>query len=346
MKPEELLQQHDLDALLVTTPENVRYLSGFSAPQDARVILTQEGALLLTDGRYTVQAREESRIPYRILGRHELLEALKELLKGRVGFEAAHLPYAQYERYKATIPAEWVPTHGLIETLRLRKTPEEIEKIRAAAALTDQAFTHILPQIRPGVREIEIALELERFLRTHGAEDTAFEIIVASGPRSAMPHGTASPRTIQSGELVTLDFGARVDGYHSDMTRTLAVGPIPDELRRIYDAVLAAQEAALQAVAPGRAARELDRIAREVLAQHGYAEYFTHSLGHGVGLAVHEGPALWRESEDVLESGMILTIEPGVYIPDVGGCRIEDLVLVTADGFEVLSQTPKHLIQV
>ena len=155
MKPEELLQQHDLDALLVTTPENVRYLSGFSAPQDARVILTQEGALLLTDGRYTVQAREESRIPYQILGRHELLEALKTHLKGRVGFEAAHLPYAAYERYKTAIPAEWVPTHGLIETLRLRKTPEEIEKIRAAAALADQAFEHILPQIQPGVREID-----------------------------------------------------------------------------------------------------------------------------------------------------------------------------------------------
>jgi Xaa-Pro aminopeptidase len=336
-----MLEDAGLDALLITQPENVRYLSGFTSPEDGWVAVWREGATLVTDPRYTVQAQQESRIPHRIVPREQSAEVTAELLRGRVGFEANHLAFGKLETLREQVPAEWVPTRDLVEKLRLKKTPEELEHVRAAARLADEGYEHILPFLKPGVSELDIALELEFFLRRRGSEGVAFEVIVASGERSAMPHGTASARKLRPGELVTLDFGAVVGGYHSDLTRTLALGEVSRELRDIYDAVLEAQQAALEAVRPGRTGQGLDAIARQVLSERGYGEYFAHGLGHGVGLAVHEGPRLSKISEDVLEAGMVLTIEPGVYIPGVGGCRIEDLVLVTETGYEVLSHSPK-----
>ncbi len=338
-EPQTLLEPLELDALYVTRPENVRYLSGFPHPEDAQVLVTGEGALLLTDPRYP-EAERESRIPARILKREER-EAFWRELRGRVGFEAEHLPYAALERLRELAPVEWVPTKGVVERLRLRKTPEEVERIRRAQALAEEALRHVLPLLQPGVEEREIAIELEFFLKKRGAEGVAFPPIVASGERGALPHAGASGKRLQAGELVTLDLGAKVEGYHSDMTRTLALGKVEGELRRAFQAVEEALEAALSAFSPGKAAKEVDALAREVLRGYGLDRYFVHSLGHGVGLAVHEGPGLSPYTEEVLEPGMVITVEPGVYLPGVGGVRLEELVLLTEEGPELLSRFPR-----
>ncbi len=339
LAPKDLLEPLALDALLVTRPENVRYLSGFPHPEDAQVLVTGEGAFLLTDPRYP-EAEGESQIPAKVLRREER-EELYRRLSGRVGFEAEHLPYAALERLREASPAEWVPTRGVVERLRLRKTSGEVERIRKAQALAEEALAHVLPLLKPGVEEREVALEIEFFLKRRGAEGVAFPPIVASGERGALPHARASEKRLREGELVTLDLGARVEGYHSDMTRTFALGRVDGEWRRVFQAVLEALEAALSALAPGKSAKEVDALARQVLQGHGLDRYFVHSLGHGVGLAVHEGPGLSPYAEDVLEPGMVVTVEPGVYLPGLGGVRIEELVLLTEDGVELLSRFPR-----
>ncbi|MDL2344698.1 Xaa-Pro peptidase family protein [Deinococcus sp. MIMF12] len=337
--------QAGVDALWVSDPANVRAVSGFSSGKDGKVLVTPEGAVLYTDGRYTVQAGEESRIEQHIARPPETYQDAAERVRGaRVGFEAEHLTVAGLEALREHWgEADLVPTRGLVERLRLLKTPEEVEAIREAQALADRVFAGVRPMIRAGVRELDVALELETGLRRAGAE-VGFNVIVASGPRGAMPHGVASERVIEEGDLVTVDFGARVRGYHSDMTRTVAVGRPSDEMRRVYGAVLEAEEAAVAAVKPGVRAADLDALARGILERHGLAEAFAHSLGHGVGLNIHEGPGLRAASEDVLAPGMVITVEPGAYLPGVGGVRIEDLVLVTQDGYEVLSHTPREAL--
>jgi len=341
----EKLSSLGADALLVTHPANVRYLSGFSSPEDARVLVTQEAATLLTDGRYIAQAGEESRLSVEVL-EGTWTEKLGERLNGhRVAVEAEHLTLATFEELKEKLGREPTPTKGLVSELRLVKSPQEIETLRQAAHLTDRAFEHILGFLRAGRTEVEVALELERFLRVEGAEGTSFETIVASGVRSAMPHGVASSKVIARGELVTLDFGAKLDGYHADMTRTLAVGEVRDEQRRMYEAVLEAQLAALEALAPGRDGQDVDAQAREVLRREGLEEHFTHGLGHGVGLEVHEGPRLRKGVSQTLEPGMAVTVEPGVYIPGEAGMRIEDLTVITETGYERLSGSPKACLQ-
>ncbi|MCP2013501.1 Xaa-Pro aminopeptidase/Xaa-Pro dipeptidase [Deinococcus sp. HSC-46F16] len=336
------MRQAGVDALWVSDPANVRAVSGFSSGKDGKVLVTGDGAVLYTDGRYTVQAQEESRIEQHIARPPETYQDAAERVRGgRVGFEAEHLTVAGLEALREHWEAELVPTRGLVEGVRLIKTPEEVEAIREAQALADRVFGEVRPMIRAGVRELDVALELETGLRRAGAE-VGFDVIVASGPRGAMPHGVASERVIEDGDLVTIDFGARVRGYHSDMTRTVAVGRPSEEMRRVYEAVLEAEEAAVAAVRPGVRAADLDALARGILERHGLSEAFAHSLGHGVGLNIHEGPGLRGTSEDVLEPGMVITVEPGAYLPGVGGVRIEDLVLVTEGGYEVLSHTPKE----
>jgi Xaa-Pro aminopeptidase len=343
-EPQALLEPLELDALYITRPENVRYLTGFPHPEDAQVLITPEGAFLLTDPRYP-EAERESRIPARVLKREER-EALFQDLRGRVGFEAEHLPYAALERLRELSPAEWVPTKGVIERLRLKKSPEEVARIRQAQALAERALERALALLRPGVEEREVALEIEFFLRKEGAEGVAFPPIVASGARGALPHARASEKRLEPGELITLDLGAKVAGYHSDMTRTVALGKPSPEMRRVYEAVQEALEVALQGLKPGRTGKEVDALAREALGRHGLDRYFVHSLGHGVGLAVHEGPGLSPYTEEVLEPGMVVTVEPGVYLPGVGGVRIEELVLITEDGIELLSRFPRGYLEV
>ena len=341
-RAQEALREAGLDALWISSPPNVRYLSGFSDPADGKVLLSADQATLLTDARYSVQVADEVALPIVIARSPETLRRAAESVAGlRVGFEAAHLSVAALGELQEHWRAELVPTQGLIEGLRLVKDAREIAAIRRAQAVADAAYLEVLPQIVPGARETDIALALELAMRRGGADSAAFSITAASGPRGARPHGGASERVMQSGELITLDFGAIVDGYHSDMTRTLALGEVGDELRRLYSAVLEAEETALAAVRPGARTADLDAIARGVLERHHLAEYFTHSLGHGVGLEIHEEPGLRATSEEVLTAGMVITIEPGVYLPGVGGVRIEDLVLVTENGYEVLSGSEK-----
>ncbi|MEJ2357016.1 MAG: Xaa-Pro peptidase family protein [Deinococcales bacterium] len=332
------------EALLVTAPANVRYLSGFTSPEDGTVIVTEERAALLTDGRYTAQAGEESRLEVVITPNWE--EHLSEVVGGRrLAVESEHLSLQRFRRIRERLGSEPLATEGFLASFRLIKSDDEIAKLREAARITDEAFEKVVPMMRPGVREIEVALELERHMRLAGAGGSGFHIIVASGTRSAMPHGVASNKAIEAGDLVTIDFGAVYQGYHADMTRAVAVGAIQPELRRLFDAVLEAQEAALAAVAPGRSGREIDAVARDLLAQHDLADAFSHSLGHGTGLEIHEGPRLSTRSDDLLAPGMSVTIEPGVYLPGFGGVRIEDLAVVTEDGYEVLSRSPKAFRQ-
>ena len=334
------LAEREVAALLVTRPANVRWLSGFTAPEDARVLVTADDAWLFTDGRYTAQAAETSVLPA-VIDRSWRTEVAARLPSGALAVEAEHLTLAGAAALAKATDREPVRTDGLIAHLRRRKDATEIDAIRRAAELTDRAYAHVLTHLAPGVREVDLALEIERFVRSEGGDGMAFDVIVASGVRSAMPHGVASPKVVEAGDLVTFDLGARVDGYCADMTRTVGVGDVAPAHRALFGAVLEAQEAAVAAVAPGATAHEVDAVARTVLARHGQGDAFVHSLGHGVGLEIHEGPGLAPRADDVLEPGMVVTVEPGAYHPGDAGVRIEDLVVVTDAGAEVLSRSPK-----
>lgn len=344
----ERLAELGAEAVLLSAPADVRWASGFTTPADGRVLLTRDDALLLTDDRYTAQAAEESALAVRIVGAAARLEAIADLVGGAsLAVQADHLAWQAVRELSQRLGREPLPVTDLTRSLRIVKTPDEIDRLREAARLTDAAFDHVVAgPLRAGAREVEVALEIERFIRSHGGEAVSFEIIVAGGHRSAMPHGVASERVLERGDLVTLDFGARVDGYHADMTRAVAIGPVAEPLRSWYYAVLAAQRAAVDAIRPGLSGVDADRIAREHLDRAGLAARFAHSLGHGVGLQIHEGPSLSTRSSDVLAPGMVVTVEPGVYEPGVGGLRIEDLLLVTDEGHELLSHSPKDYLEV
>lgn len=334
-----------LDALLVTHPANVRWLSDFTAPDDARVLLTSDDAVLMTDGRYVAQAGEESGLRA-TFDRDWQAIAVDAIGVGRCGLEADHVTLDLAAQLTTKLGRPWTETKGLVQAARRVKDASEIATIRRAAALTDQAFQHGLAQVRAGVREIDVSLAITTYVRRHGGDGMAFETIVASGIRSAMPHGTASSKVIERGDLVTIDMGAKVDGYCADMTRTFGVGAVSDSHRSLFEAVLEAQEAAMLAVGPGVPTADVDRLARSILDRHGLGEAFSHSLGHGVGLYIHEGPGLSHRSDEVLTPGDVVTIEPGAYHPGDAGVRIEDLVHVTQDGTEVLSSTPKTWLEV
>jgi Xaa-Pro aminopeptidase len=339
--------QAGADAFLATRPASVRYLSNFSSPEDGRVLVASEAAWLVTDGRYAVQAEQESWLGVHLT--REWIDWVAETLPAdaRLAVEADHLTMAQHETLRTALGRDPAATVGLVARSRAVKDTEELTLVRRAARITDDAFALVVERdLRAGVREIDVAMALERAMRDAGADAAGFEIIVASGPRSAMPHGVASTRVIEAGDLVTMDFGARVAGYHADMTRAVAVGPVSQRLRELFDAVLAAEETAVAAIRPGLSGVEADSLARARLEAAGLEGYFAHSLGHGVGLEIHEAPRLAARSEDVLAPGMVVTVEPGVYLPGVGGVRIEDLVLVTDDGHEVLSRSPRGFRQV
>lgn len=336
----ERMRSAGADALLVTNPPNVRYLSAFSSPEDGAVLLTYDAVTLYTDARYTTQAGQEVVIPVEIVP--SIDEAVADKLAGRrLAVEGEHMTLGRNRAIARRLGSEPVAVDGLFTALRTVKSEREIAALQEAARVTDAAFSAALAMMGPGVREVEVALCLESAMRLAGAEGSAFGIIVASGVRGAMPHGAASQKELAAGELVTLDFGAVVDGYHADMTRTVAIGAVGAEERRLFDAVLEAQEASLAALAPGRTGREIDAVARAALARHGLEEYFTHSLGHGTGLVIHEEPRLSKKSDTVLQPGMVVTVEPGVYLPGFTGLRIEDLAVITDDGHDVLSKSPK-----
>lgn len=345
----QLMAASGLDGVLAYSAENRRYLSGFTG-STGYVAIGRGGASFITDFRYKEQAAKQCANYDIIIQSNNLSETLAQVLVKnnikRLGIEEDFMTVAFYEEIRKAMPGiQLIPASGIFAKLRIRKEPIEVENIRKAAAIADEAFRHMLDYIRPGLREDEAALELEYFMKKKGASGTSFESIVASGVRSSLPHGTATEKTIENGEFLTLDFGCVYNGYCSDMTRTVFIGKATDKHRKIYDIVLRAQLEALKAIKPGVTGRSVDSTAREIIKKEGYGEYFGHGLGHGVGLAIHEEPRLSLLGETILEPGMVVTDEPGIYIPDFGGVRIEDLVLVTENGAEVLSRSPKELIE-
>lgn len=356
----ELMGEAGCEALLVSNRSNVRYLSGFSGSA-GMVLVRPDDTVLVTDGRYAAQAEREvaaSGAPVRVaaLWASQQLDLLGELVKGvgRVGVEADHVSWAAATAWSEgwAKDVELVATSGVVEGLREGKDAGEIARVAAAAAVADAALAAVAPMLAgrtpggPGhLTEVELAVALDSEMRRLGAEGPAFETIVASGPNGAEPHHHPAARKIEPGDLVTVDFGARVDGYCSDMTRTVVAGeaaPAP-ELRRVAAVVLASQDAGLSAVRAGVAAVEVDRACREVIEAAGFGELFVHRTGHGVGLDVHEPPWLGGPSEDILSCGQVVTVEPGVYVPGLGGARTEDTVVVTEAGCEILTKTPKEV---
>lgn len=346
-KLREVLTERELDAILITQSENRRYLSGFTGSAGV-LLISQDQAIIATDFRYYEQVTKQ--VPNFQLAKVEakLVDILPEIVAKvgakKVGFESAHLAFDQHkELAEAAEGFELVLTKDIVEDLRAIKDEDELDRIRKAVALADEAFAHIVDFVHPGVTEREVAWELEAFMRTHGAEKVAFDLIVASGPNGAMPHATASEQKIKAGEPIVMDLGCIVEGYNSDMTRTICLSQPDEKFREVYDLVLSAQLAAEEAIRPGMTAKEADGIAREIIEEAGYGEQFGHGLGHGVGLAVHEKPTLGKISEDVLEPGMVFTIEPGIYIQGWGGVRIEDMVVLGEEGLEVLTRATKKI---
>lgn len=348
------LTSEGIDAALITQTANMRYLTGFDGLFDdsinAAVVITAQAARLYTDSRY-IEAAESvaAGTPWVLRLQKESLyiELCLELREAGVTSLAmeSSTPYGRFKFISEQFGGRVLVVDQWVEELRVVKEAAEIEAIQRAAVLGDAAFEHILGVVRPGMREVDIALALEVYLRSNGSEGVAFEPIVASGPYSSKPHASVTDRVVAEGDLLKMDFGARVDGYCSDLTRTIVVGTASDEQRRMYEAVREANEASIAVVKAGARAAAVDAVARDSLGRHGYAERFGHGLGHGVGLAVHESPSLGPRSRDILRAGTVVTIEPGVYVPGFGGVRIEDLVAVEDGGCRLLSRAPKHLIE-
>ena len=349
-----LLDDLGLDAILLSRSANKRYYSGFRL-SDAEgptsgwagtLLVTRDATLILADSRYTEQARQEApgweliatTGPMRV----DLPPVLLEREIAALGIEAAVVSHADWAALAEA--ATGVELHAIddeLVPLRIRKSPAEIEAIGRACALTDACFGHLVEWIRPGMAEREVAWELEGFFRANGAEGLAFDTIVLAGPRAAMPHGRPSDATVDPGNVLLIDFGCIVDGYRSDMTRTLFVGDVPDEIRRLHAAVREAQKAAIDALRPGIDGREVDAIARRRI-EEDEVEPYGHGLGHGIGLETHEAPALRRSVASTLEPGMVFSVEPGIYLPGVTGIRIEDIVALEASGPRLLTTSPRE----
>jgi Xaa-Pro aminopeptidase len=344
------LAERELDLLLVTNLTNVRYLTGFTG-SNGMAVLGRDVRRFVTDFRYVEQAAKQVPDFDREQGPQDFVTALADgWPEGpvRLGFEDDHVTVKAHARLREVVPdrIELVRAGGLVEAERAVKEPDEVAAIRAAAVLVDEVYGWLREWGIVGRTEREVGLALEHEMRRRGAEDPSFPSIVASGERSALPHAVRTDAPIPRDTLVTLDLGARLDGYCSDCTRTWATGELPDDLAEAYELVQRAQAAALGAVRPGPEGRELDAVARAMIAAAGHGEHFGHGLGHGVGMEVHEAPRLSRTGTDPLVAGNVVTVEPGVYLPGRGGVRIEDLVVVTEGGRDVLSATTKDLVVV
>ncbi|MDX8291109.1 Xaa-Pro peptidase family protein [Metabacillus indicus] len=342
------LKELDVDGLLIASDYNRRYMTGFTGSSGVALV-SLSGAVFITDFRYTEQAAKQVE-GYEIVQHKgpildEVAAQAEKLSIKRLGFEQDHLSFAAYSSYASKLKGiEFVPVSEAVEKLRLIKSAAEIKILKEAAEIADAAFKHILTVVQPGMKEIEVSNELEFFMRKQGAVSSSFDIIVASGHRSALPHGVASEKEIEKGDFVTFDFGAYYKGYCSDITRTIAVGNPSDELKKIYSIVLEAQLRGMNGIKAGMTGKEADALTRDYISENGYGEYFGHSTGHGLGMEVHESPSLSAKSETVLEPGMIVTVEPGIYVPKLGGVRIEDDTVVKEDGNESLTHSPKELI--
>jgi Xaa-Pro dipeptidase len=339
----------DVDALLISTLANVRYLTGFTG-SSATVLVGPADSVFFTDGRYDEQSRHEVPDLPRVASMEDPAGAILDHARGlgvrRLGFERHTVTVAQLERWEDRL--EGIQLTGVgeeVERLRWVKDAEELALLRSAQDATDGAFEDILEALVVGITERQTAAQLELAMARHGADATSFDVIVAFGEHAAEPHHHPCHRALAEGDVIKMDFGALVAGYHTDMTRTVAFGEPVAELRKVHDVVAAAQQAGIDALRPGVLAADVDRAARSVIEDAGYGDRFTHGLGHGVGLDIHEGPSLRREGDDVVPAGAVVTVEPGVYLPGLGGVRIEDAVAVSEDGPEPLGVSTRELIE-
>jgi len=348
-KLRQKLAEKEIDGIFVSQPENRRYLSGFDGSA-GYLFITAQNTVLATDFRYIEQAKMQAP-DYQIFQITSNIsnwfpQLVAELNPSRLGFEVGHVTFALYRQLsdilkKTQSRLQLVPVDDLIESLRVIKEPEEIQLINKAVEIGDKTFEYIKDTVHIGMTEKEVAWEIEKFMRENGSQSIAFDVIVASGPNSALPHAKPSQRQINPGEPIVMDLGARFGGYGSDLTRTICLGTPDDTFNKVYDTVLGAQLAALAIIKGGMSGDEADSLARTVIEEAGYGEAFGHSLGHGVGLAPHEQPRLGQNSTEVLTSGMVFSVEPGIYLPGWGGVRIEDLVVMENGEIRVLSKAPK-----
>lgn len=346
----ETFEKNKIDALLITQLDNVKYISGFSG-STAVVVVTTDRAVILVDPRYTLQAAKEAegleiREYFGIAQTEAAAGLLDDLAPERVGFEADHLTVSQHQRLKKAVtkPIKLVPTTDIVSSLRLVKDADEIKRIKKAVKIADDCFTHILGYLKPGIRERDIAVEIDSFMRTNGAEAPSFETIVAAGPNAAFPHAKPGDAKIKAGQFVKMDYGAFYNLYASDITRTVAIRKATQKMKEIYNIVLEAQLASLAAIKPGLKGEDIDAVARNIITEKGYGENFGHGLGHSLGIAVHDGPGFSKMSGIILEPGMVMTVEPGIYIEGWGGVRIEDDIVVTEKGCDILTKSTKELL--
>lgn len=342
------LAGHKVHALLVSSPASVRYLSGY-AGTNGLILVTPSETHFFTDPRYALEAATSITCTVHIAKR-PLIEEIAGLVKRKklkkIGFEPAWLNLDQHQKLKDLIPlgGSLQPVAGIVENLRMMKSPAEIDQIRRSVRTNSEAYARTLRRVRLGMRERDVAAELDFQMRMLGAEKPAFDTIVASGDRSALPHAQPTSKRLEEDDLLLVDMGACLDGYMSDMTRMAFLGIPNKRVRTLYNAVLEAQIAGIDAVRPGATATQVDSAARQVLKQHGLDRQFVHSTGHGLGLEIHEGPRIGKKDKTKLKAGMVITVEPGAYVEGFGGVRIEDTVLVTANGCEVLTPTTKEFI--
>lgn len=340
----------ELDGALIMSEENRRYFTSFPS-SDGVLLISRNGTVFLTDSRYVEAAQKKITVcPVRLTKdlSTELPQLMSEFKINNLAVETTRLTVAQFEEF-----TKWMPDTGIctenyadraIDALRMVKSDGEVKLVCEAQAIAERAFDHILEFIKPGVTEREIQLELDYYMLRNGAEALSFETIAVSGVNSSMPHGVPSDKKIENGDFITMDYGAVVGGYHSDMTRTVAVGSVSEEQKKIYNTVLEAQLAAMEKMAPGVSCAGADKAARDIITDAGYGEFFGHGTGHGVGVEIHEQPRVSPRSKEILAPGHLVTAEPGIYLPGLFGVRIEDMVLITEDGSRGLTHAPKNLI--
>lgn len=343
-------ENKEIDGFLITNLQNMNYLSGFDG--EGFALITRKDNYLLTDSRYTEQAEKESPDFKIIIDEPKVKDArilalgkiLAENKIKKIAFESNNLSYADFKKYSDSLKSiEFLTTKNIIEQIRMVKDKDEIIKMKKAAQITTESLKEVFEIIKPGMRELDIASELAYTMRKKGAQKEAFETIVVSGERSSFPHGKPSEKKIDEGELITIDMGANYQNYNSDITRTIVMGKESQKQKEIFSIVLEAQKAALEIIKPGLKCSEVDSVARNIIEKKGYGKYFGHGLGHGVGLDIHEMPRVSFNDDTILLPGMVVTIEPGIYLPKFGGVRIEDAILITEEGYEILTWFPKIL---
>lgn len=346
------LEQFGVDALLITDPFNMRFLSKYRGEGAVYISKTQQ--VIITDSRYTEAAEKESTFTVIEENReHKRSQILNECIvkEGkailRLGYEDQFMRCSEFVAMNKELSnVEWIPLEGKVDVLRRIKTEEELEYLAKAEAIGDYAFSEVCKELKPGMTELQVAALIEFYMKMAGAEGLSFDTIAASGVHSSMPHAIPSEKKLEEGDFLTMDFGCKYKGYCSDMTRTVVIGKASEKQKEIYNIVLKAQLAALAAVQAGKRGKDVDKVARDIIAEAGYGANFGHGLGHSVGLFIHEEPRLSPNDDTILEEGMIETVEPGIYVPGFGGVRIEDMVVVTKEGCRNLTKSPKELIEI